>query len=124
MVGDAIGRFLVVEKGSASPQPTVARFVVSDAGETFMVAISAFGSKDRTALWEKLRPGCRYRIRYVDQSRYPVLRGREGMSGSFIASASPLDYPGLPAEPEAPAPSAEDLLDRLIPAPNATETDQ
>ncbi len=113
---------LVVEMGSASTQPNVAPFIVSDTGEAFMVGISTFGSEDRTALSEKLRPGCRYRIRYVDQSRYPTPRGKEGMSGFFIASASLLDCPGLPAEAEAPAPSVEDLLDRLVPAPKAPET--
>jgi hypothetical protein len=107
------------EKGSASPQPMVARFVISEAGQTFMVGISTFGSEDRNELWEKLQPGCRYNIRYVDQSLYPVPRGRSGMSGYFIGSASKLDCPGLPAEPVRKAPSAEELLDRLIPAQKA-----
>jgi hypothetical protein len=107
---------LVVEKGSASPQPMLARFVVSEAGQTFMVGISTFGSEDRNALWEKLQPGCRYGIRYVDQSRYPAIR-RSGMSGFFIANASRLDCPGLPVEAVEKAPSAEELLDRLIRAP-------
>lgn len=111
---------LVVEKGSASPQPMVARFVISDAGQTFMVGISTIGSEDRNELWEKLQPGCRYSIRYVDQSLYPAAR-RRGMSGYFIASASTLDCPGLPAEAEGKAPSAEELLDRLIRAQKAPQ---
>lgn len=111
---------LVIEKGSASPQPMVARFVVSEAGQTFMVGISTFKSEDRNALWEKLQPGCRYSIRYVDQSRYPAIR-RSGMSGFFIASASRLDCPGLPVEAAGKAPSAEELLDRLIRAPRAPQ---
>lgn len=110
---------LVIEKGSASPQPMVARFVISDAGQAFMVGISTFGGEDRNELWEKLQPGCRYSIRYIDQSRYPTPRGRSGMSGYFIASASKLDCPGLPAEPVRQAPSAEELLDQLISAPKA-----
>lgn len=109
---------LVVEKGSASPQPGLARFVVSDAGETFMVGISTFWSEDRNDLWEKLQPGCRYGIRYVDQSLYPAA-GRSGMSGYFIANASRLDCPGLPAEPAREAPSAQELLDRLTGARKA-----
>jgi hypothetical protein len=104
---------LVIEKGSASPQPMVGRFVVGDSGQAFMVGISTLGGEDRNALWEKLKPGCRYSIRYIDQSRYPVPRGKSGMSGYFIANASTLDCPGLPTEPVGKAPSAEELLDRL-----------
>lgn len=98
---------LVIEKGSGTLQSNGPHFVVIDGGQAFMVGIAAFGSEDRKVLWEKLRPGCRYSIRYVDQSRYPTARGRNGMSGSFIASASQLDCPGLPAEPAGTAPSAE-----------------
>ncbi|PZO00256.1 MAG: hypothetical protein DCF30_10065 [Hyphomicrobiales bacterium] len=105
---------LVVEKGSASPQPMVGLFVVSEAGETFMVGISTFGGEDRGALWDKLQPGCRYNIRYTDQSRYPTRSGRSGMSGNLISNASALDCPGVPAEPAQDAPSAEKLLDKLI----------
>jgi len=112
---------LVVEKGSASSQPMVGRFIVSDAGQAFMVGISTLGSEDRNALWEKLKPGCRYSIRYIDQSRYPVPSGKSGMSGYFIANASTLDCPGLPTEPVEKAPSAEELLDRLTGARKARQ---
>ena len=110
---------LVIEKGSGSPQPMVALFVLCEAGQTFMVG-PTFGSEDRNEierrneLWEKLQPGCRYSIGYVDQSRYPVPRGGRGMSGFFIVSASTLDCPGLPAEPVRKAPSAEELSSSMM----------
>jgi len=112
---------LVVEKGSGTLQPNGPHFVVDDGGQAFMVGISTFGSEDRNALWEKLKPGCRYSIRYIDQSRYPVPSGKSGMSGYFIANASPLDCPGLPVEAETKAPSAEELLDGLIRARKAPQ---
>lgn len=104
---------LVVEKGSATQQPNDPRFVVVDDGQAFMVGISTLGGEDRNTLWEKLKPGCRYSIRYIDQSRYPVPSGKSGMSGYFIANASTLDCPGLPVARIEKAPSAEELLDRL-----------
>lgn len=112
---------LVIEKGSGTLQPNGPRLVVVDGGEAFMVGISTFGSEDRNALWEKLQPGCRYSIRYIDQSRYPVPSGKSGMSGYFIAKASALDCPGLPAEADRKAPSAEELLDGLIRARKAPQ---
>ena len=106
---------LVIEKSTVGMPPTVGRFVVSDRNQAFMVGIDAFGSEDRNTLWEKLQPGCRYAIRYIDQSRYPKAAKR-GLSGYFIANASPLDCPGLPVEPAGKVPSAEDLLEKLIDA--------
>lgn len=103
---------LVIEKSEVGMQPTTRRFVVSETDQAFMVGIDTFGSEDPNALWEKLQSGCRYAIRFIDQSRYPRA-ARRGLSGYFIANASPLDCPGLPTETAEEAPSAEDLLDTL-----------
>lgn len=112
---------LVIEKGSGTLQPDGPHFIVVDGGEAFMVGISTLGSEDRNALWEKLQPGCRYSIRYIDQSRYPVPGGKSGMSGYFIFNASQLDCPGLPAEAVTKTPTAEELLDRLTGARKAPQ---
>jgi hypothetical protein len=103
---------LIIEKSEVGMQPTTRRFVVSETDQAFMVGIDTFGSEDRNELWEKLQTGCRYAIRFIDQSRYPKA-ARRGLSGYFIFKASPLDCPGLPAEPAAEMPSAEGLLDSL-----------
>ena len=107
---------LVVSKDSFRSPDLVVHYVVDQGGQSFSVGIDTIANEDRDALWEKLRPGCRYRVRYVDQSRYPALR-RQKMSGSVIAAATPLDCPGLPVEPEREALSGPELLDRLTAPP-------
>lgn len=107
------GNILVVSKDKFSSQDMVIRYVVTDNGDSYGVGISTIGSDDPTELWEKLQPGCQYHIRYVDQSRYPYPRAR-GMSGLSIAGATKLDCPGLPVEPARPAPSAQELLDKIM----------
>ncbi|MFC3693267.1 hypothetical protein [Chenggangzhangella methanolivorans] len=103
---------LVVSKQTHGSPDLVLRGVVDADGMAFGVGIDTIANEDRDALWEKLRPGCRYRVRFVDQGRYPSGRRRK-MSGSVIAAATPLNCPGLPNEPDRPALSGAELLERL-----------
>ena len=86
--------------------------VSATGGATFIVRgarYPAFGGQSADDVWRVLKIGCRYDVSYFYYSSGHWLLSRDGIA---ISGARLIDCP--PKEPEAPMPSARELMERMI----------